>query len=88
MKGLTMNIQTTINVNKSSYEQAKQILKMVGISYSQAIAIFNNMVILKNNLPFDIQLPNEETQMALDELENRDGQTFSSIDELFEDLEN
>ena len=90
MKGLLiiMNVQTTIRVNKSSYEQAKQILKYIGLSYSQAIAMFNDMVILKKDLPFEIIQPNEETRKVLEELEVRDGQTFSNINELFENLEN
>ena len=83
-----MNTQTTtIRVDKYSYEQAKEILKVIGLSYSQAISLFNNMVILKNDLPFDPQMPNDITQKALDELENREGKTFSNVNDLFEDLD-
>ena len=80
--------QTTIRVDEESYIAAKKILKQIGMNYSQAISVFNNMIVLNKGLPFELKLPTQETQQALRELEKREGKTFESVDALFEDLDN
>jgi DNA-damage-inducible protein J len=79
--------QTTIRVDAQSYIQAKEILNQIGLNYSQAISVFNNMIVLNKGLPFELKLPNHDTIQALEELENRDGKTFKNVDELFADLD-
>ena len=79
--------QTTIRVEKESYNQAKEILSKIGLNYSQAISVFNNLIVLNNGLPFELKLPNNKTKTALKELEKKDGKTFNSVEELFADLE-
>jgi len=79
--------QTTIRVEEESYHKAKEILSKLGLNYSQAISVFNNMIVLNQGLPFELKLPNEQTKIALDELEKRDGKTFDSVEELFKDLD-
>ena len=79
--------QTTIRVDSESYNKAKEILNQIGLNYSQAISVFNNMIVLNKGLPFELKLPNHNTIQALEELENRDGKTFKNVDELFADLD-
>ncbi len=79
--------QTTIRVDKENYTKAKEILAKIGLNYSQAISVFNNMIVLNKGLPFELKLPNHDTIQALEELENRDGKTFKNVDELFADLD-
>jgi len=79
--------QTTIRVEESNYIKAKEILNQIGLNYSQAIGVFNNMIVLNKGLPFELKLPNNKTKKALKELENREGKTFNSVDELFDDLD-
>ena len=81
-----MKTQTTIRVEENTYTQAKDILNKMGLSYSQAISVFNNMIILNNGLPFDVKLPTKETQKAMQELEGNIGRSFESVDDLFDDL--
>ncbi len=80
-------IQTTIRVDEESYIQAKKILNQIGLNYSQAISVFNNMIVLNKGLPFELKLPNKDTIQALDELENKDGKSFKNVDKLFADLD-
>ncbi len=80
--------QTTIRVESESYAQAKEILARLGLNYSQAINVFNNMIVLNKGLPFELKLPNDKTLQAFKELEKRDGKTFENVDELFDDLDN
>ncbi len=79
--------QTTIRVEETSYHQAKEILSQMGLNYSQAISVFNNMIVLYNGLPFELKIPNEKTKQALHELKNREGKSFKNVDELFDDLD-
>lgn len=83
-----MKTQTTIRVDESSYNKAKEILNDLGLNYSQAISVFNKMIVLNNGLPFEVKIQNNKTKKALKELENKDGKTFKTIDELFDDLDN
>ncbi len=82
-----MKTQTTIRVDEVNYNLAKDILHQLGLNYSQAIGIFNNMIVMNQGLPFEVKIPNHETQKALDELEAREGKSFNSVDELFADLD-
>jgi DNA-damage-inducible protein J len=82
-----MKTQTTIRVEESNYHQAKDILAQIGLSYSQAISVFNNMIVLNRGLPFDVKIPTKKTQKAFDELESKVGETFKSTEELFKDLD-
>jgi len=79
--------QTTIRVDEESYTQAKEILNQIGLNYSQAISVFNNMIVMHKGLPFELKIPNNETRKALSELENREGQIFKNVNELFADLD-
>jgi DNA-damage-inducible protein J len=78
-----MKTQTTIRVEESTYNEAKEILSKIGLNYSQAISVFNNMIVLNQGMPFELKLPTKSTKKALKELENRDGKIFDSVDELF-----
>ena len=40
------------------------------------------MIVMNNGLPFDVKIPNKETQKALMELENREGKSFKNVDDL------
>ena len=44
---------------------AEEIFKKLGLSSSQAIVLFYQQVITSRGLPFDLKIPNEETQEAM-----------------------
>lgn len=83
-----MKTQTTIRIEESTYNQAKEILSKMGLNYSQAISVFNNMIVLNQGMPFELKLPTKETQKALNELEQKKGKSFDNIEQLFDDLDN
>jgi len=83
-----MKTQTTIRVDEVNYNLAKEILAQIGLNYSQAISVFNNMIVMHKGLPFDLKIPTVETQKALDELTEKKGKSFKNVDELFKDLDN
>ena len=59
--------QTTIRLEEHDYQEAKDILKYIGMSYSQAVNMFNRMIVLNNGLPFEAKIPNDETLKAMKE---------------------
>jgi len=62
-----MKTQTTVRIDQKNYIQAKAILEYLGLTYSQAVNIFNNMIICHKGLPFDVKIPNDETLAAMAE---------------------
>ena len=76
-----MKTQTTIRIDQDSYTQAKIILKYLGLSYSQAINIFNRMIVSTKGLPFEVKMPNNETIQAMEEAKNLEGD-FVTLNEL------
>ena len=74
-----MKTQTTISirVDELNYTLAKEILAKLGLKYSQAIAVFNNMIVIQHQgLPFDVKIPTKETKIALNELKESDRKSF------------
>ena len=62
---LMSKTQTTIRVDEENYTKAKEILAQIGLNYSQAVSVFNNMIVLNNGLPFEVKIPNKETKKTL-----------------------
>ncbi|CAA6825676.1 MAG: Unknown protein [uncultured Sulfurovum sp.] len=83
-----MKTQTTIRVDEVNYNLAKEILAKLGLNYSQAIGVFNNMIVMNKGLPFEVKIPTEETKEALNELKNKKGKSFKTVNALFDDLDN
>lgn len=75
-----MKTQTTIRVDRDSYTRAKEILKYLGLSYSQAVNIFNNMIVSTKGIPFEIKIPNNVTLQAMEEAKALDG-GFVTLDD-------
>ena len=75
-----MKTQTTIRVDQNNYTQAKAILRYLGLSYSQAVNIFNSMIVSAKGLPFELKIPNDETIQAMEEAKKLDGD-FVTLDE-------
>ena len=75
-----MKTQTTIRVDQNNYTQAKIILKYLGLSYSQAVNIFNSMIVSTRGLPFEVKIPNNETIQAMEEAKDLEGD-FVTLDD-------
>jgi len=75
-----MKMQTTIRVDQENYNRAKKILKYLGLSYSQAINVFNSMVVSNKGVPFEIKIPNNLTLKAMKEAKELNGE-FVSLDD-------
>lgn len=66
-------------------QQAEEVLHRLGLSPTEAIRMFYTQIALRNGLPFDVAIPNEVTEKALNESRSgRDLERFDSVDQLFE----
>ena len=69
--------------------EAERIFRRLGLSHSQAIHLFYRQVTLNRGMPFDLRVPNEETLAAIEEARNPAAlRRYSSVDELFDEIEN
>ncbi len=68
-------------------QDAEAVFQKLGLSHSQAIAMFYRQVTMQHGLPFDVRVPNETTLAALREAENPAALGhYASVDELFDEL--
>lgn len=67
-------------------EQAEAILKELGLSVSKSFELFYRQVIAQRGLPFELQVPNKKTIKAIENSRQGKGKTFTSPQELFDDL--
>lgn len=87
-KGYIMSkVQTSLRLDADKLSEAKEILKALGLNFTDAVNIFTNMVVANKGLPFDVKIPTKEFKKSINELENKDGKSFKNVDELFKDLD-
>lgn len=61
---------TSIKVDKEAKNEAKMVFARLGMSMGEAVNIFLTQVALTKSIPFEIKIPNEETQQIMEEVLN------------------
>lgn len=65
-------------------QRAEDILHRLGLSPTEAIRMFYTQIALRNGLPFEVSIPNEVTERALEDSKSgRKLERFKSATELF-----
>jgi DNA-damage-inducible protein J len=85
-KGVLMRISTSVRIDEEAKLIASEVLKQYGMSLSEGINLFCKQVAMTHSIPFELKVPTERMQKALDELEAREGKTFKTIEDLKKDL--
>jgi DNA-damage-inducible protein J len=67
---MSAKVQTSLRLDEDILIEAKQILKALGLNFTEAVNIFTNMVVQEKGLPFAVKIPNKETLQAIKEFEN------------------
>ena len=67
-------------------KQAESILRDLGLSVSKSFELFYRQVIAQHGLPFELQAPNKKTMQAIENSRQGKGKTFTTAQELFDDL--
>jgi DNA-damage-inducible protein J len=80
----------TARVEPKLKTAAGRVLAKVGVSTSDAITMFLRQVVLRDGLPFEVRVPNEETRKAIEELESPAKRAklprYATADEMFTDV--
>jgi len=80
-------METRINarIDKDLKAEAEQVLAQLGLNTTDLIKLTFRQLVMRQGLPFDVKIPNDETVAALTE-DLTDSPRFSSVDELMADL--
>ena len=70
-------VQTSLRLEEETFREAKDILKSLGMNFTEAVNVFASMIVQERGLPFDVKLPNEETLKAIKEAEEGIGETVT-----------
>lgn len=76
----------SVRVDKATKQRASKMLNEMGLSMSDAVRLLMTRIVEDRRLPFEVKVPNKETQAAIAELESGGGESFDSVDALMADL--
>ena len=82
----------TIRVDKALRDQAEELFADFGLNMTSAYIMFIKQALREQRIPFEIrrEIPNETTIAAIKEAEqmekDENAKTYTSVDELMEDL--
>jgi len=68
-------------VDKRLKARAEKVLSRVGITTTDAITMLLHQIVLRQGLPFEARVPNEETIAAMAELDRGAGEKFDGTAE-------
>lgn len=87
-------VNLSIRMDAELKKQAETMLADMGLNMTTAMNIFLRQVVRQGKIPFEIatDIPNAETVAAIKEMDDMvsgkiSAKKYTSIDELFEDLE-
>ena len=82
-----MKRQTSVRVEDSLYQEAKNIFSKFGLSFGDAVNIFLAKVAMEKGIPFDLSLPSKElNQRSVNLNKNKNIKIYNKSSELFKDL--
>ncbi len=80
-------VTTSIKLDAEVKEEAKKILKELGLSMGEAVNIFLRQVTLNKGLPFEVKIPNDETKEAIKNARQRANLEPITLEELTKEYE-
>ena len=88
MTAKTETVRARVRVSLNSKCAAERVLKKLGLTMSDAINLLLVQIKLKNGLPFEVKMPNEETRKALEETDKGQGLIpCKDLDDLYGQIE-
>ena len=85
---MTQTASINTRIDARTKQQASKVLDKLHLSMSEAIAIYLRQIVFHQGIPFELKIPNKTTAAAIDQArEDKDLASFSSVDDLFEDLD-
>ncbi|MBL7128123.1 MAG: type II toxin-antitoxin system RelB/DinJ family antitoxin [Ignavibacteria bacterium] len=82
-----MKIQTSVRVDNTFYNEAKEVFSKFGLSFGDAVNIFLAKVSMEKTIPFELSIPSKELESRKKNLDDdKNTQVYKTSNELFEDL--
>jgi DNA-damage-inducible protein J len=78
MRHVSKDAYINVRIDRRLKAQAEKILRSVGISTSDVVTMLLRQVVLTRGVPFDVRLPNKETQEAIAELDAGSGEASTT----------
>lgn len=79
---MALNSVVRARVDSNLKAEVEELFKQLGLSTSQAINMFLNMVKYEKGLPFDVKIPNEKTRRVVEEARRGENLEEVSLNEL------
>lgn len=79
-------VQTSLRLDEDKLIQAKEILSQLGMNFTEAVNIFTSMVVARHGMPFEVRIPNKETENVLKDIRAGKNSENTSIKELQAEL--
>lgn len=68
-------------------EKAERVLRRVGVNTSNAVTMFLRQVVIRQGIPFDVRVPNKESQKDIRKLRAGKGKVYTgSTKKVFDSL--
>jgi len=77
---------TNLRLDADMKAEAYEIFNRIGIKPAQAFNLFLRQVTLHKGLPFAVKIPNADTIVAIEELENGGGTYHKTAEDMYKDL--
>lgn len=77
----------SLRMDENTRDAAKKVFDNLGMDFSTGIRIYLRQVIKTNGIPFDVTNNVSSLDRSLQEYQDGNYQTFDSVDDLFNDLD-
>lgn len=78
-----------VRIDPETKKEAEQLFSSFGLTVTDAVNVFLNQSLMEGGFPFEIKRPryNAETEQTISDARNgKSVQTFDTLDEMFEEL--
>ena len=81
------NAAINARVDEQLKAKAEKVLRKVGVSTTEVITMLLHQIVLRQGVPFEVNIPNAETQRAMRELDAGKGEIYTGpTSEVFDQI--
>ncbi len=73
-------VQTSLRLEEETFNEAKEILKSLGMNFTEAVNVFAALVVQEKGLPFDV-VSSQYPSISYEEAQEKRKRAISTIDE-------
>ena len=73
-------VQTSLRLEEETFNEAKEILKSLGMNFTEAVNVFASMVVQERGLPFDVKA-SEYPSISYEEAQKKVQRAIDTIED-------